>query len=236
MRILVVSDLHGDLDAAREALAHFRPDALLCCGDWGDPGEVDGAGLEALVASQPSASTFGNHDPLDLLARLRDATGTPVLIDQGTTRDIAGLRVGAIGGIWAKSHRQPYYVTDEDVARHAAAVASAGPVDVLLTHGCPSGLADLTPSGRHGGQRCFLDANKAVAPRIHLCGHLHVAQGRTLKDGRQILNVGATPDGPVVVIDTDSDAETPLARPGMLPGVRTGGKFRPRVAGRPPAS
>ena len=61
----------------------------------------------------------------------------------------------------------------------------AGPVDILLTHGCPIGLADLTPTGRHGGQRCFLEAYKTIMPRLHLCGHLHVAQERTLKDGRQ---------------------------------------------------
>ena len=76
-------------------------------------------------------------------------------------------------------------------------------MDILLTHGCPVGLADLTPSGRHGGQRCFLEANKAISPRLHLCGHLHVAQERTLKDGRRIINVGATPEGSVVVIEFD---------------------------------
>ena len=32
---------------------------------------------------------------------------------------------------------------------------------------------------------------------------MHVAQERTLKDGRCIINVGATPDGTVVVIESD---------------------------------
>src|SRR4051794_14630781 len=116
MRILVVSDLHGDLDAVREALARFRPDALLSCGDWGDPDEVDEAVLTGIVSRLPTATTFGNHDPIDLLGRLRDADGAPVLIGQGESRTVAGLRVAAIGGIWAKSHRLPHYVTDDDVA------------------------------------------------------------------------------------------------------------------------
>jgi len=98
------------------------------------------------------------------------------------------------GGIWAKSHRLPHYVTDEDVADAARRIAEAGPpVDVLLTHGCPVGLDDLTPKGRHGGQRCFLDAWRTIGPRIHLCGHLHVAQERSFKDGRQVINVGGRP-------------------------------------------
>ncbi len=35
MRILVVSDLHGDLDSARRACDRVKPRAILSCGDWG---------------------------------------------------------------------------------------------------------------------------------------------------------------------------------------------------------
>jgi len=203
MRILAVSDLHGDLDMARTAVARFQPDLLLSCGDWGDPDEVDASALAAFAAERPVLTTFGNHDSLVLLEPWRNRDGTPVLIGQGEVREVDGLRVAAIGGIWAKSHRLPHYVTDGDVADLAARIARAGPVDILLTHGCPIGLADLTPKGTHGGQRCFLEANKTISPRVHLCGHLHVAQERSLKDGRQVLNVGATPEGTVVLLEHD---------------------------------
>lgn len=206
MRILAVSDMHGDLESVRRACARFEPELILSCGDWGDPEEID-AGAEAILHAvldvAPTCTTFGNHDPIEVLNRLRNRDGSPVLVGQGERREIGGLTIAAIGGIWAKSHAKPFYVTDEDVAAAAARVASAGPLDVLLTHGCPVGLADLTPSGRHGGQRCFLDANKTIAPRLHLCGHLHVAQERTLRDGRRIINVGETSEGSVVVVDFD---------------------------------
>jgi len=201
MIILVVSDLHGDLACAWKAIERFLPQALLCCGDWGDPKQVSKDDLEAFVARLPVLTTFGNHDPLDLLRSLRNSDGTPVFLQQGEVRMFHGLRVAAIGGIWAKSHRLPHYVIDADVAEAAERIARQGPLDVLMTHGCPIGLADFTPTGRHGGQRCFLDANKIVSPRIHLCGHLHVAQERVLKDGRVILNVGATPEGTVALIE-----------------------------------
>jgi uncharacterized protein len=197
MTILVVSDLHGDLYAAWAAIERFGPDALLSCGDWGDPDQVSDSDLAALSERLPVLTTFGNHDPLVLLERWHNRDGSSVLLGQGEVRAIAGLRVGAIGGIWAKSHRLPHYVTDSDVAEAAARIAAQAPVDVLLTHGCPVGMADLTPAGRHGGQRCFLEAFKTVAPRIHLCGHLHLAQEHTLRDGRLVLNVGATPEGTV---------------------------------------
>jgi Icc-related predicted phosphoesterase len=213
MRLLVMSDLHGDLDSARRACDRVGPDVILSCGDWGDPEDVDESALTALLAAAPIYTTFGNHDPLDLLGRLHNRDRSPVLLPQGEATEVIGLTIAAIGGIWAKSHRKPHYVTDEDVSSFTDRIARSGPVDILLTHGCPVGLADLTPAGRHGGQRCFLEANKAIAPRLHLCGHLHVPQERTLKDGRRIINVGATPEGSVVVIEFDPDRRVLRDRP-----------------------
>jgi Icc-related predicted phosphoesterase len=103
-------------------------------------------------------------------------------------------------------------VTDADVAEWAQKISRQGPIDILVTHGCPAGLADLTPSGRHGGQRCFLEAFKTVAPRLHLCGHLHVAQERILNDGRKVINVGATPQGSIAVVEFDTRARTLASR------------------------
>jgi Icc-related predicted phosphoesterase len=217
MRIVVVSDLHGDLRAAYRACAGRQSDLLLSCGDWGDSEEVSFPELSGLLALVPIYTTFGNHDPLEMLAQLENQDGSPVLLAQGAVQVFAGLRLAAIGGIWAKSHAKPHYVTDADVAVAAARIAQSGPVDILLTHGCPVGLADLTPSGRHGGQRCFLEAFKTVAPRLHFCGHLHVPQERVLKDGRKVLNVGATSEGSIVVIDFNAKSKTLDARLERLP-------------------
>jgi Icc-related predicted phosphoesterase len=217
MRILVVSDLHGDLDAAHRACVRSRPDLILSCGDWGDPAQVDELTMAPLLAVAPLYTTFGNHDPLDLLARLHNRDGSRVLLAQGEVREFGGLRLAAIGGIRAKSHAKRHYVTDADVAEAAAAIAGTGPVDILITHACPIGRADLTPSGRHGGQRCFLEANKTIMPRLHLCGHLHLAQERTLQDQRQIVNVGATPKGSIVVAEFDPKHRSLQARLEQVP-------------------
>jgi uncharacterized protein len=200
MRILAISDLHGDFTLAERACRELRPDLLLSCGDWGDPEQVAAELLERFVSLAPVFTTFGNHDPLLLLHSAMNRDGSAVLLGQGEVRDHGGLRLAGIGGIWARSHRLPHYVTDDDVASWSEQIARQGPIDLLLTHACPIGLADLTPSGRHGGQRCFLDANKTVSPRLHLCGHLHVAQEKILHDGRKVINVGTTPEGSIVLV------------------------------------
>jgi uncharacterized protein len=206
MQILVISDLHGDFTLAERACRELRPDLLLSCGDWGDPDQVSPQQLERFLDLCTTFSTFGNHDPLTLLGSATNRDGSAVLLGQGEIRDHNGLILAAIGGIWAKSHRMPHYVTDQDVAGWAEQIARQGPIDLLLTHACAVGLADLTPSGRHGGQRCFLEAQKTIAPRLHLCGHLHVAQEKTLRDGRKIINVGATPEGSIVLVQFDPAA------------------------------
>ena len=217
MRVLVVSDLHGDLDAAIRARRQFQPDLLLSCGDWGDPAQVAEADLAAFVDVGPVFTTFGNHDPLDLLARVNNRDGSPILLASGSVREVAGLKLAAIGGIWAKSHAKAHYVTDADVAEAASRIAQSGRVDVLITHACPIGLADLTPTGRHGGQRCFLDAFKTIAPRLHLCGHLHAAQEHKVHDGRKVINAGATPAGSVVIVEFDAERGTIEARLERVP-------------------
>jgi len=162
-------------------------------------------------------SVYGNHDDRELLARLRNADGTPVLLGQGEARAVGGLVVAGISGIWAKTklgarltaqweaarRRNPAlafeewaagrvlppYVTDEEVAALAAGLAGRG-VDILVMHACPVGLADAAPSGRPGGQRCFRQAVEVVRPRLALCGHLHRFQRADLPDGRAVLNCG----------------------------------------------
>lgn len=198
--MLAISDLHGDMQAARKAIEEFDPELVLCCGDWGDQQELKPEALAEAVQGRTVFSTFGNHDLMETLGELRNADGSKVLMDQGEVRTWKNWRIGAIGGIWAKHPKKPFHVTDEEVRGHAEKMAKMGNVDVLLTHGCARGVADMTPTGPHGGQRCFLEAFETVRPQIYLCGHLHRAQEYLLKDGRTVLNVGQTSNGEVVVV------------------------------------
>lgn len=204
MKIVAVSDMHGDLKNVHRIIDNVRPDMMLCCGDWGDPGEFDPQEFTSVLARTFVLSVYGNHDDIDLLKEARNIDGSPVLLTPEEVREIGGILFAGISGIWAKSHREVYYVTNDNVARYAESLAGKG-VDILLTHGCAIGLVDALPSGGHGGQRCFLDAFHRIAPRLYLCGHLHVAQKRVLKDGRIVINIGETCKGDYWVLDIDRE-------------------------------
>ena len=66
--------------------------------------------------------------------------------------------------------------------------------DILLTHGCPLGVADRTPSGRPGGQRrpvilvalviyTLASAGAALAPDVHMLILWRVVQGLSVGAG-----------------------------------------------------
>lgn len=217
MLILAVSDFHGAVDWLPDAIDKHHPALLLSPGDWGDPGEVTESSLSPVLERVTVLTVSGNHDDEALLRQLRNTDGTPVLLDQGEAREVSGVTIGGISGIWAKTklgskltpqwesarrrqpdltfeqwaegRKLPPYVTDSEVSELAEALAARG-VDILISHGCPIGWADRTPTGGRGGQRCFRLASEAISPKIHLCGHLHEFQRQDLPGGRCVLNCG----------------------------------------------
>ena len=210
MRILAISDLHGDLASAWAAVETAQPDLLLSCGDWGDPDQITLPALQAFTDRLSVYTVFGNHDDLESLAGWANLDGSPVLLPTGDVQQVAAgadrITLAGVSGIWAKSNAKPYYVTDEQVDEAAIRIARASSqVDVLLSHGCPSGVADLTWQNRHAGQRCFLRLFQTVRPRVYLTGHLHRAQEHRTRDGQVIRNVGETPRGDATVILFEGD-------------------------------
>ena len=62
-------------------------------------------------------------------------------------------------------------------------------------------MADLTPVGTHGGQKCFMDAFKLVNPKLSICGHLHRKSSYQTKDGKLVVNIGFTKEGDYAVFN-----------------------------------
>ncbi|HEX9654031.1 MAG TPA: metallophosphoesterase family protein, partial [bacterium] len=199
MKIVAISDLHGFLEPARKIIALERPDLLLCAGDWGTAEEVAGNDFEAITRTAHTFTVFGNNDHLELLRQIKNSDDTNILLENGKPVHYLDLTIAGINGIWAKSHKQPWYITDEEVAEAAAKLKDQS-VDILITHGCPIGMADLTPTGGRGGQRCFTEAFKVVGPRLHLCGHLHRKSEYRTRDGKLVFNIGYTREGDYLLI------------------------------------
>ena len=79
-------------------------------------------------------------------------------------------------------------------------------VDVLITHGPPHKILDLTVSGDHAGCEALTDTLARVRPKLHIFGHIHEAYGEEHRDGIHFVNACTCslryePTQPPIVVD-----------------------------------
>lgn len=80
-------------------------------------------------------------------------------------------------------------------------------VDVLISHGPPAGILDLTSRGKRVGDRALLQKVKEVKPRVHCFGHIHESYGTLRSEGTLFCN-GAVFNGHApIVVDVPLDGK-----------------------------
>lgn len=61
-------------------------------------------------------------------------------------------------------------------------------VDILLTHGPPHGILDITTRGEAVGCADLLYRLGSISPKLHVFGHIHPAYGETIQAGTHFVN------------------------------------------------
>jgi Icc-related predicted phosphoesterase len=199
MRLLLFSDLHRDVDAAK-ALVDRAADAdvLVGAGDFAVVRRGIGDVIDVLRAvSKPCVLVPGNGESD---SELREACeGWPaahVLHGSGTTLD--GMPFFGLGaavpvtpfGDWS-------FDLSEEAAEELLAPCPEGAV--LVSHSPPHGHVDVS-RGRHLGSRAVRRAIERVSPRLVVCGHIHDSWGERATLGSTLV-VNAGPRGTSVELD-----------------------------------
>lgn len=136
------------------------------------------------------AGVAGNHDLFGERAETRPQCRPSMHYLDGDVVDMAGLRVGGIGGIIGKPSR-PQRREETNYIRTLESVLSQR-IDVLLMHEGASG----TTADQRGNPR-ILAALEQQPPKLVICGHNHWPHPLArFRSGLQILNV----DGRVVLL------------------------------------
>jgi predicted phosphohydrolase len=177
MRIVCISDTH-----ARHRLTEVpEGDILVHGGDITNRGDLeDVESFNTWLATLPHKHKIvicGNHDFCfqdrgpEARARITNAI---YLEDSGC--EIEGLSF--YGSPW-----QPWFFDWAFNLPRGDALAKVWakiPVstDVLITHGPPEGILDMTVRGDRAGCRDLLARIHEVKPRLHVFGHIHEAAGR----------------------------------------------------------
>lgn len=230
MRIAFLGDVHGCVQHAVDAVNRLDVDAAIQVGDLGayesyealspgdrefvdaypEQGDIFGLfdGSLHLESRLPIYFVTGNHDDarwLQSLHHKRSAVPIDPLeifwhVADGTVVDLAGVRVGFLGGVeWLEY--------DHDIDLDAA--ARLVEVDVLVTHDGPYGMPACQGIEGSVKLRKVIDD---LQPRMHVYGHYHRADGprrygRTTSYGlAQLVPPGtaSVADGSIGVLDAET--------------------------------
>jgi len=196
MRLLLFSDLHCDVAAARQLVERSQSvDVVVGAGDFGNVR----SGLERCldvvkVISVPALLVPGNNESAgELVAACRTWTSAQVLHGSGV--EVAGVPFFGLGGgvpvtpfgSWS------YDFTEEEAAR---LLASCPVGAVLISHSPPKGVLDTSSRGQSLGSTAVREAILRRSPRLVVCGHIHACAGQTAWMGTTAV-VNAGPGGVV---------------------------------------
>ncbi len=191
MKLLLFSDLHADVDAARSLVeqAHFV-DVVIGAGDFGNMRRELWRCIDVLQAiERPTVLVAGNNESTEELTHAcRDWRCAHVLHGSGVA--IGGIEFFGIGGgipttpfgAWS------YDFTDEEAA---VLLADCPPACVLVTHSPPQGAVDVSARGQHLGSTAIRATIERLRPVLVACGHIHGSAGEQAMIGASpIVNAG----------------------------------------------
>ena len=165
MKILMISDIHSDYNAARASYSSQNPDYVLDCGDHTD--------LKNLFEFVPHFYINGNHEPGEILVP-EDQMPLPnkispgqtiVLKDPDTSKDYT-VRVAGLDGNYTDSSKD-YAVTIENIEKLER--IEKGDLDILLTHESPV-LATNNPRYKHMANKVIAQIDR-IKPKYVFSGH-----------------------------------------------------------------
>jgi len=188
LRIVCISDTHGHHDK----LEIPDGDILIHAGDISGRGgrsEIDQ--FNEWIGRLPHKHKVviaGNHD--FALEKINSQTAKFMLSNTVYLRD-SGVEIEGIR-IWGSPWQPCFLGWAFNLPRGAALkekwdLIPTG-VDILVTHGPPQGILDLTSRGAREGCEELLLALERVRPKIHLFGHIHEARGAMNLNGTLCIN------------------------------------------------
>jgi putative phosphoesterase len=216
MKLLVVSDFHGSIEAARKTAAkvhEIQADAIIVCGDITHFGSVEDA--EKILASLtvlglPVLFVAGNCDPSQLAeAQIKGSVNLHEQCHRLDTVSFMGL------GAAPSSRFYSWFEMSEAKIMNAlmqtADRCSEGKSLVVVSHAPPKGTkVDRALSAIHAGSvslRTFIEKRR---PSIVFCGHIHEAKGIDRIGDTIIVNPGPVRHGNCAIADLDDKIEVRL--------------------------
>lgn len=148
----------------------------------------------------------GNHDWLFELdnANARSLLDPSIIYLQDSSIEVEGLSI--YGSPWQPRFFDWAFNVDRGPQMAAKWKLIPDRVDILITHGPPNGILDLTPAGDNAGCEELLKRVSHVRPRLHVFGHIHLGYGVADEFGVKFVNASNCderyfPTNPPIVVE-----------------------------------
>ena len=189
MKILIFSDIHGDMKALERAAAQ-PVDLYIAAGDLSTFGKgLERAGELLRPLGQRVWVLPGNHETQE---ENREFCGRYGLLDfHRQVRQLGGTHWAGLGYSNPTPFDTPGEYTEEEIGEALAAFVGLNPF-YLVVHVPPYGTRlDEVAAGRHAGSRVLREWVERAQPLYLFCGHIHECAGRSDQIGAtQCFNVG----------------------------------------------
>jgi Icc-related predicted phosphoesterase len=187
MKIVCISDTHS----LHNAFQIPEGDILLHAGDISKRGRlpeiVEFNNWLGTLSHRHKIIIAGNHD---FLFEQEPAVAKSLITNALYLED-SGVEIEGIK-IWG-SPMSPWFFDwafnrerGEEIRRHWQMIPAN--TDILITHGPPFGILDLTIHSKQVGCEDLLEIVTSLAPKTHLFGHIHEAYGKRKIGKTQYIN------------------------------------------------
>lgn len=205
MRILAISDIHGNFQPIIKFLKEDQVDLIILAGDithFGPPELAEEILNELSSFETPVLAIPGNCDPESIHSKIESSKAVNI---HGKNITVKNIGICGFGG----SNPTPFNTPLEfeeiqiyDEAKRALNQIKNQNITILVTHAPPYGTkTDLLPSGEHVGSKSLRKIIEELQPTINICGHIHEAVGMDKIGNTHIVNTGQLSEGKACLIN-----------------------------------
>jgi hypothetical protein len=216
MRLLVISDFHGSVEASHKAAAKAKitqADAIVVCGDITHFGSVEDAEkiLSPLIQlNMPVLYVAGNCDSAELAeARIAGATNI-----HGQCQKINDVSFMGLGAAPTSRFYSWFEISETKILNMLEQISDRCSPNKWLTvvsHAPPKNTkVDLALSRTHAGSVSLRNFIEKKEPDIVFCGHIHEAKGVDHIGNTVIVNPGPVRHGNCAIASLDDKIEVRL--------------------------
>ena len=211
MKILAVTDMHGDFRPLINYLKTNQVDLIILAGDITHFGPAKlGEDILNEISSYdvPVMVIPGNCDPESIHGEIERSRAINIHARISVVKNVGICGFGGSNPTPFNTPLEFEEVEIYDEAKKALEGIKDHKITIFVTHAPPHGTkTDLLPSGEHAGSTSLRQVIEEFQPTINICGHIHESRGTDRIGRTQVVNPGKLDEGYACLITISEEGK-----------------------------